>query len=181
MRAAAAPAATEPDLRDTPQVGGRVQRVVAAVQDRFEAGSAQFVGDGLGLSADGAGVVDRQQHGRRVRRPDGCQALVVGVGTQRRDDLRGLSRRSSAVAAWRRGLVWRRRRLAASEATLRVVGAVVAGAGPGALQALLFSGFGRRLGNQTIDGADEQHRDHRQGRPVPTPSIAIRGGVGTHR
>jgi hypothetical protein len=40
--------------------------------------------------------------------------------------------------------------VAASEATLRVVGAVVAGAGPGALHALLFSGFGRRLGNHTI-------------------------------
>jgi len=38
----------------------------------------------------------------------------------------------------------------APEAALRVVGAVVAGGGPGTLHAELFSGLGRRLGNQTM-------------------------------
>jgi hypothetical protein len=36
-----------------------------------------------------------------------------------------------------------------SPATLRVVGAVVAGAGPGTLQAPLLSDVGRRVGNHT--------------------------------
>jgi hypothetical protein len=36
-----------------------------------------------------------------------------------------------------------------SLATLRVVGAVVAGAGPGTLQAPLLSDVGRRVGNHT--------------------------------
>jgi hypothetical protein len=55
----------------------------------------------------------------------------------------------------------------ASEDTLRVVGAVVAGAGPGALQALLFSGFGRRLGNHTM--------------AAPTSSTAITVRAGQYR
>jgi hypothetical protein len=54
-----------------------------------------------------------------------------------------------------------------SEATLRVVGAVVAGAGPGALQAPLFSELGRRLGNQTMKAA--------------TNSTAITANAGQYR
>jgi hypothetical protein len=52
----------------------------------------------------------------------------------------------------------------ASSATLRVVGAVVTGAGPGALQALLFSGLGRRLGNQTTAA------------PTSSTTITVRAG-----
>jgi hypothetical protein len=55
----------------------------------------------------------------------------------------------------------------ASADTLRVVGAVVAGAGPGALQALLFSGFGRRLGYHTM--------------AAPTSSTAITVRAGQYR
>ena len=76
-------------------------------------------------------------------------AAVVGAGARR-----GLA----AVAAR-----WPPRRTA----TLRVVGAVVAGAGPGALQALLFSGLGRRLGNQTM--------------AAPTSSTAIIVRAGQYR
>ena len=90
---------------------------------------------------------------------------MVGVGAERRDDLRG-------GGGWRPR--WRSplpcRSAAGDEAsadTLRVVGAVVAGAGPGALQALLFSGFGRRLGNQTMT--------------APTSSTAITVRAGQYR
>ena len=153
----------EPDLRHAAQIGRRVQRVVRAVQDRLEAGRAQFVGDGLGLAADRTGVVDPQQDGRRVRRADRGQALVIGVPAEGGQDLGGggggRHRIRGAVVAAALSPAEASRR-----ATLRVVGAVVTGAGPGALQALLFSGLGRRLGNQTTAA------------PTSSTTITVRAG-----
>ena len=113
-----------------------------------------------------------------IRRADRLQALVVGVGAERGDDLGGAAGRGgrrrgrwsprhrkprcrSAAAIGRRGCAWWAPswpgpgRARCTPAVLRV---------------------GPEAGHPDDRRADQQHRDHGEHRPVPTPSIAIGGG-----